>query len=341
MKYILGPMLMLIIAAWSLPADAKTRACAHRGDLAVAPENTLPAIRSAVEKGAAMIEFDVRRTADGVLVVLHDRSVDRTTDGTGNVDEMTFDEVRALDAGTWFDPAFAGTQIPTLEEVLEIIPRTILCNVHLKGDADLGRDTALALKRLARLDHCFLAATPDQFKAARQAVPEVKICHMGRRVNNREGYIQAAIEAEVDFVQLHHRNGTDGLAEAVARLHEAGITVNWFGAQEEGLIRTLAAAGVDYILTDDLDLCLRVLQEFHGETGDEVDQDQASDQSATTTTAALRRPAAVSLDDSGALRREQDVSAPWAFRHKVLVGEACPCPEHLGALVEGNAAALP
>jgi len=323
--------IFMVLAA--CPALAQTKACAHRGDMAVAPENTLPAIQLAVDKGAAMIEFDVRRTADGHLVLMHDSTVDRTTDGTGPIEEMDLESVRKLDAGSWFSPDFVGVQAPTLEEALAIIPRTILCNVHLKGDADLGRDVALALKKMDRLDHCFLASTPDQFATARAAVPEIKICHMGRRTD-RESYIEAAIAAQVDFVQLHHRNGTEGLAESVAKLHDAGITVNWFGAQEEELIRTLAEAKVDYILTDDLDLCLKVLAEYAAEQ-------EAQNTREAVSAAALRRPSAVNIDERGALSQERDMSAPWAFRHKVLVGEACPCPEHLGAIVDGATAAFP
>lgn len=314
-------------------AVAASKACAHRGDVAAAPENTLPAIALAVEKGAAMIEFDVQRTKDGALVLMHDANINRTTNGSGRVGEMTLAALRKLDAGSWFGEVFAGTIIPTLEEALAIIPRSILCNVHLKGDGALGADAARKLQELDRLDHCFLAATPAQIEAARAAVPEVLICHMGQRIGNREKYIETAIAEKVDFVQLHYKNGTDDLADAVARLHSAGITVNWFGAQDEPLIRTLAAARVDYILTDDLDLCLRVLEDVsrEGETPSEVTEVSAAD---------LRRPTAVNIDAQGELAVERDRSAPWAFRHKVLVGEACPCPEHLGRIAAGAEAHL-
>ena len=83
----------------------------HRGDRKHFPENTMPAMRAAVEMGCDAIETDVRRTKDGHLVLIHDRDVARTTNGHGNVDEMTLTELRALDAGSWKDPAFAGTPL--------------------------------------------------------------------------------------------------------------------------------------------------------------------------------------------------------------------------------------
>src|SRR3982750_2761264 len=100
---------------------------AHRGYSAVAPENTLPALAAGVLSGATFIEFDVRTTADGVPVVIHDRTVDRTTDGSGKVWELTLDEVGSLDAGSWFSPAYGGVRVPPLSEVLDLLhPHAVL-----------------------------------------------------------------------------------------------------------------------------------------------------------------------------------------------------------------------
>ncbi|WP_300267930.1 glycerophosphodiester phosphodiesterase family protein [Microbacterium sp.] len=90
----------------------------HRGDSQAAPENTMPAFASTAEAGAEYFEIDLRLSSDGVPVVIHDKTVDRTTDGEGLVAELTIDELRSLDAGSWFDDSFAGTAIPTLDEVL-------------------------------------------------------------------------------------------------------------------------------------------------------------------------------------------------------------------------------
>lgn len=257
--------LILVISACAAlagaPAGTGTFACAHRGDQACAPENTLAAFRSAVEKSAPMIEFDVQATRDGRLVIMHDPTVDRTTDGKGKVSELSFEEIRALDAGGWFKPEYKGEQVPTLEETLEVIPKSILCNVHLKNSPGVAAGTARVLRETGRLDHCFLACTVKQAEEARAEAPEVMICNMDRQGPDRKEYVDQTIELGSAFIQVHHGQGLEGLKEDVDRLHTAGVRVNFFGAQKEPLIRTLAEAGVDYILTDDLDLCQRVLRE--------------------------------------------------------------------------------
>jgi len=252
----------LFLLAFASGTQAETLACAHRGDVHSAPENTVPAFRSAVEKGAHMIEFDVATTKDGHLVIMHDSTLDRTTDGSGKVNEITFEAIRKLDAGTWFDARFKGTQVPTLQETLEVIPKSVLCNVHLKSGPGLAAKTAKTLQEMGRLDHCFLACSVEQRAEAKAVVPEIMICNMSRQSGNRRAYIDLTIELETEFIQLAYKQGTDNLEAEVKELHQHGVRVNWFGAQEEKPIRLLAEAGVDYILTDNLDLCLRVLADY-------------------------------------------------------------------------------
>lgn len=103
----------------------------HRGANLVCPENTLPAFQKAVELGADMIELDVRFTKDEQLVILHDPFLNRTTNGHGLVIDHTLEEIRQLDAGSWFDEAFAGTRVSTLAEVLQTLPNTLF-NIELK-----------------------------------------------------------------------------------------------------------------------------------------------------------------------------------------------------------------
>lgn len=94
---------------------------AHRGASAYAPENTLSAIKKAITMGVDMIEIDVQLSKDKQVVVMHDLSVDRTTNGNGRVRDLLFDEIRKLDAGSWFSSEFAGEKVPTLEEVIETV----------------------------------------------------------------------------------------------------------------------------------------------------------------------------------------------------------------------------
>src|SRR5688572_19033840 len=92
---------------------------APRGDLAHAPENTLPSFQKAIQKGADGVELDVKLTVEGHVVVIHDMSVERTTNGRGKVASFTLESIRKLDAGSWFHEKFKGTQVPLLEEVFE------------------------------------------------------------------------------------------------------------------------------------------------------------------------------------------------------------------------------
>ena len=258
MKYACSLLLMLV----SLTAHPATLPCAHRGDVAAAPENPLPAFQLAVEKGAAMVELDVHLTKDGELVVMHDGSVDRTTDGRGKIADLTFEEVRALDAGGWFAPEFAGARVPTLREALEVIPERVLCNVHCKNAPGVAAKAALLIRDMGRLGQCFLACSREQIAEARAAVPEIMTCNMSRQMGDRAGYVETTIELGSEFIQLHRSMGLDDVAEHVKRLHEHGVRVNFCCADAPEELRLLAAAGVDYILTDHLDTALAVLAPY-------------------------------------------------------------------------------
>lgn len=107
----------------------------HRGLSARYPENTMPSFRAALEAGLDMIELDVHRTKDGQLIVMHDHTVDRTTDGTGPIAEKTLEEIKALDAGGWFSGEFRGERVPTLREFMELVkdaPKDFLIDFELK-----------------------------------------------------------------------------------------------------------------------------------------------------------------------------------------------------------------
>lgn len=106
--------------------DRNVKAVAHRGYSVAAPENTIPAYRLAKEMGFTYVETDVSFTSDGIPVCLHDSTIDRTSNGTGTITNMTFAQVRQYDFGSWFSQDFAGTQIPSLEEFLVFCKRAML-----------------------------------------------------------------------------------------------------------------------------------------------------------------------------------------------------------------------
>jgi glycerophosphoryl diester phosphodiesterase len=119
----------------------------HRGDCQNTPEQTMAAFTEAVRAGADAIEFDVQWTKDQQMVLMHDWTVDRTTSATGLVSELTFEEIRACDAGSWFSAEFAGAYVPTLEEVLGLAAEhsRLLINAEVKNPA-LTSTQACALR---------------------------------------------------------------------------------------------------------------------------------------------------------------------------------------------------
>src|SRR3954447_6438323 len=120
-SFLLPVLWLLVVPANSFATGREqTLIVAHRGLLRHAPENTLANFRACLELRLGF-EFDVQRTRDGQLVCIHDETVDRTSNGTGTVSELTLEQIRRLDAGKWFDPKFAGEKVPTVEEVLKLV----------------------------------------------------------------------------------------------------------------------------------------------------------------------------------------------------------------------------
>jgi len=273
-------IIIFLLVIFTSPSAMASGACAHRGDSMNAPENTLPAIVSAVSKGAHQIEIDVKISKDGKLVIMHDWTVDRTTDGSGKVSDLTLKQLKALDAGRWFGQAFKGIKIPTLREALDAIPHEILCNVHVHGGPEVTAPVAVLIDEMGHLDHCFLTLGSDEdegMAAARAAVEDIKICkgHPADKKINTENIVIAektlahyrklhqleTIEPRIDFIQLFSTGPFDLIKDTIDKLHSNGIKVNYCCANTDEKIRLLNEAGVDYIMTDNLDLCLRILSD--------------------------------------------------------------------------------
>jgi glycerophosphoryl diester phosphodiesterase len=141
---------IFLASCLSLSAADRIVVIAHRGEHRAHPENTLPAFQAAIDAGADFFELDVRTTSDGRLVLMHDARVDRTTKGSGAVREMTFDQIRALDAGAKFGPQFAGTKVPSFEEALALAHGRIGVYVDSKDIAPA--DLAAALTKADMLN---------------------------------------------------------------------------------------------------------------------------------------------------------------------------------------------
>lgn len=132
MKRFLMTMVFLIGAAWGQETDSAILVQAHRGFSEVYPENTLLAIEKGFEAGADRVEVDLALTSDGEIVLMHDRTIERTTDGEGITDFMSVEELKAFDAGSWKDPRYAGERIPTLDEALDLANGRGELNLEIK-----------------------------------------------------------------------------------------------------------------------------------------------------------------------------------------------------------------
>ncbi len=216
--------------------------------MATHPENTLPAFAEALRLGVGMIEFDVQLTRDGALVLMHDDTIDRTTDRQGRVADLTLSELREADAGMRKHPQFAGTRIPTFEETLAMMPKDLWLNCHLKGRGELGAATARAIAKAGRLHQAFLAAGAEAAVAAREAVPGILICNMDRQANNAD-YAKRTIAMKAEFIQLSGKGEID--PALIGELHAAGVRVNYYSCKTLEVARRLLAAGVDFPLVDD------------------------------------------------------------------------------------------
>ena len=231
---------------------------AHRGENGVFPENTIAGFVEAVRLGAAQVEFDVRHTKDGVAIIMHDVTVDRTTNGTGRVIDLTFDEIRALDAGIKKSERFAETKVPTLEEALDCLPRNIWINVHVYTDNPL--DVARIIIEKDRQHQAFMAIRRVGALAVKEKYPQILICNMERRGDDISRYIRETIEWGNEFIQLLRL----GTPEEMRALRDAGVRINFCCLQTPARLRELVEAGVDFPLVDNMSVFVEPAKEIFG-----------------------------------------------------------------------------
>ncbi len=220
----------------------------HRGASAQAPENTLPAFERALALGAAGFEMDLRSTRDGVVVSLHDATVDRTTNGRGRLRSYRWAEVQHLDAGRWFGTEFVGTQVPRLEDVLDrFLDCAILCLEVKEPRAGLGLVRLLRRRGLAR--HRGLRVICFAWPAAwllHAALPGLSVGHLVNRLDNRA--IARVARAGLGLVLPRAASLTASLTGAA---HRQGIEVWTWDVTGPADCRRLAVCGVDAAIVDD------------------------------------------------------------------------------------------
>ena len=240
------------VASFQMPTRG---ICAHRGVSNSHPENTIAAFREAIRLGVHMIELDVALSSDGYLVLMHDHTVDRTTDGSGIVGELTLADLKKLDAGLWKDSRFRGEKIPTLKEAIDIMPYNIWLNIHLKGEADLAEKATRLIASENRLHQAFLACNARAATAARSVDSQIKICNMDRQANNLK-YVNETIQFRCEFIQLLGGISVDPIH--TRRLREQQIRVNYCCTNDSEKVEQLFEDGVEFPLVDRVREMLKV-----------------------------------------------------------------------------------
>lgn len=245
----------------------------HRGSPYRAPENTLASFRTALEKRVDGIEFDCQLSKDGHVVVVHDETVERTTDGWGRVRDLTLAELKSLDAGSWFDEQFVGERIPTLEEVLDFLaPSGVLLMVEIKsesypssllGDPSLSAKVVASLKKRGLVERTILTSSnPMVLWQAKQMEPRLarglSFQHNPTPLPNRGWFIP--------LVRPHALIPEHGMVnpEYVQRAKGKGFRLFAWTPNEPSKMRRLFGLGLDGIVTDRPDFLRHVISQTFG-----------------------------------------------------------------------------
>lgn len=265
----LGIILLFYSSANSQNIDG-TMVIAHRGASANAPENTLAAIKKAIDLGAHAVEIDVRMTKDGELVVIHDASVSRTSNGKGAVNEYTLAEIKMLDAGSWFDEKFKDEKIPTLNEVFSVIDSTVTLIIEIKDDSRYMSRMIDKVIRSVRKNSSHKKIILKSFNTKvlehiRRFAPEIPLIYVyGIRIpflnfsiGSRVSF-QDLFTLNIDYLQPHSLLLSQ---DFVREAHANGYKIIAWDVDGENKMKRMIRIGVDAIETDNPDMLLKLLQE--------------------------------------------------------------------------------
>ncbi len=230
---------------------------AHRGASAHAPENTVPAVELAARMGARWIETDVRLTAEGGLVMIHDATLDRTTSGRGPVSHHTVEEIQALDAGSWFGASHAGTRVPTLAEFLTAVLDCGLClQLELKENSGLEEPLVEAVVRTLQAvwplgdRGLFLSGFSERItRLAAEALPEIPRAHAVEYPPRDPARRLAEARCQILHVQAAITDAAERARLTASGIEWAAATIN-----EAAEARRFLAEGATSILSDHPDL---------------------------------------------------------------------------------------
>lgn len=228
---------------------------AHRGATGYAPENTMAGFDLAVKMKADYIEIDLQRSKDGKLVVIHDTTVDRTTDGTGKVGDLTFEQLRSLDAGSWKAEQFAGEQIPTFEEILDRYHGKIGILIELKAPElypGIEEQVAAALKErnLHKPQNEKIILQSFNFESMKKMdklLPKVPI---GVLTSNRAHTTVEALQEFSTYADWFNPSYGIVTEELVEQVHALDMQIGSWTVRSQEAADFLFDMGVDAIITD-------------------------------------------------------------------------------------------
>jgi len=241
------------------PVKGGVAIIAHRGGSSLAPENTLAAFRRAMELGVDYVEVDVRQTKDGGLVCMHDSTVDRTTNGKGKVEELTLEEIQALDAGSWFSQEYRGERVPTFQEVLSLCKDKI----HVYLDHKEGETEKIwkALREADMLGSVVVYNGVAELQEWKRIAPEVPVMPSLPDRFQRQGGVEMFLK--ILPAEVLDGNLGDWSRERVAEAHGQGVQVyvDCLGLHDSAPWHKRALEmGVDGIQTDRPDRLVEVLR---------------------------------------------------------------------------------
>ena len=224
----------------------ETKVMAHRGASTEAPENTMAAFQKAIDDMADYIELDVQLTNNGEVIVMHDSNAYRTTGVDANIVNMTYKEVKTLDAGSWFSDEYVGENVPSLKEVLELTQGKIKLNIELKpadNGTALAKNTVRLIEKYNMVNDCVITSFSESaLKAVKTYNQEIKV-----------GYILSAAYGDfydmknVDFFSV---NAAFLSKRTIDAIHNSGKRVYAWTVNNKEAIKNLTNKGVDGIITD-------------------------------------------------------------------------------------------
>lgn len=222
---------------------------AHRGASALAPENTVPAVEAAWEKGADAVELDVRISADEELVVIHDRTTERTTEVKQQVAKTPFDSLKELDAGSWFAPKFANTRIPSLDSMMDHVPADKELLIEFKsGPESIPLLEDLLSEREAIPAFSIISFDPAVLIKAKERLPAIPTYWVLPRVHALTPVLRKGEKAGFDGLNMRKSNFMSG--KRIPRIREKGLNLLAWTVNDIDRAVELKRLGVQGIVTD-------------------------------------------------------------------------------------------